>query len=88
MAELLPVAKAFRHAGNRVTALCGARSENYRILDAELSDGVTGSSTKALRLFHFALADLADVNAAGVTNNDTLKYDTATSKWIVVAVTD
>jgi hypothetical protein len=35
-----------------------------------------------------ALADLADVNAAGVTNNDTLKYDTATSKWIVVAVTD
>lgn len=35
-----------------------------------------------------ALADLADVNTAGVTNNDTLKYDTATSKWIVVAQAD
>ncbi len=40
VAELLPVAKAFRHAGNRVTALCGARSESYRILDAELKEAV------------------------------------------------
>ncbi|NWF84652.1 MAG: sulfide/dihydroorotate dehydrogenase-like FAD/NAD-binding protein [Bryobacteraceae bacterium] len=36
VAELLPVAKAFHDAGNHVTALCGARSDNYRILDAEL----------------------------------------------------
>jgi predicted RecA/RadA family phage recombinase len=35
-----------------------------------------------------AFADLADVDVAGVTNNDTLKYDSATSKWIDVAVTD
>lgn len=36
VAELLPVAKAFREAGNHVTAMCGARSDNYRILDREL----------------------------------------------------
>jgi len=36
VAELLPVAKAFREAGNHVTALCGARSDNYRILNDEL----------------------------------------------------
>lgn len=35
-----------------------------------------------------ALADLADVNMTGITNNDTLKWDAATSKMIVVAVTD
>jgi len=40
VAELLPVAKAFHHAGNHVTALCGARSDSYRILDAELRDAV------------------------------------------------
>lgn len=40
VAELLPVAKAFHQAGNHVTALCGARSENYRILDAELREAV------------------------------------------------
>lgn len=38
VAELLPVAKAFHEAGNHVTALCGARSDNYRILDAELRE--------------------------------------------------
>lgn len=38
VAELLPVAKAFHDAGNHVTALCGARSGNYRILDEELRD--------------------------------------------------
>jgi ferredoxin--NADP+ reductase len=38
VAELLPVARAFREAGNHVTALCGARSDNYRILDEELHD--------------------------------------------------
>jgi ferredoxin/flavodoxin---NADP+ reductase len=38
VAELLPVAKAFKDAGNHVTAMCGARSDNYRILDSELHD--------------------------------------------------
>lgn len=36
VAELLPVAKAFHQAGNYVVALCGARSDSYRILDQEL----------------------------------------------------
>jgi glutamate synthase (NADPH/NADH) small chain len=36
VAELLPVARAFREAGNHVTALCGARSSLQIILDAEL----------------------------------------------------
>jgi len=36
VAELLPVARAFRRAGNRVTALCGARSSEQIILDQEL----------------------------------------------------
>jgi len=36
VAELLPVARAFRDAGNRVTALCGARSSSHIILDEEL----------------------------------------------------
>jgi NAD(P)H-flavin reductase len=37
-AELLPVARAFRQAGNRVVALCGARSAAHIILDAELRE--------------------------------------------------
>ncbi len=36
VAELLPVAGAFRRAGNRVTAMCGARTDQLRILDEEL----------------------------------------------------
>jgi ferredoxin--NADP+ reductase len=40
VAELLPVARAFHDKGNHVTALCGARSANYRILDEELKAGV------------------------------------------------
>jgi ferredoxin--NADP+ reductase len=36
VAEVLPVARAFRQAGNRVTALCGARSKSLIILDEEL----------------------------------------------------
>jgi ferredoxin--NADP+ reductase len=36
VAELLPVADAFRRAGNFVTALCGARSASHIILDEEL----------------------------------------------------
>jgi len=34
-AELLPVARAFRQAGNHVVALCGARSTAHIILDQE-----------------------------------------------------
>jgi glutamate synthase (NADPH/NADH) small chain len=40
VAELLPVARAFREAGNRVTALCGARSTAQIILDAQLQSAV------------------------------------------------
>ena len=36
VAELLPVARAFREAGNFVTAICGARSTAHMILDEEL----------------------------------------------------
>jgi glutamate synthase (NADPH/NADH) small chain len=36
VAELLPVARAFREAGNRVTALCGARNKDLILLDKEL----------------------------------------------------
>jgi len=36
VAELLPVARAFRQAGNYVIALCGARSKDHIILDEEL----------------------------------------------------
>lgn len=38
VAELLPVAKGFRDAGNFVTAICGARTRDLMILDAELRD--------------------------------------------------
>lgn len=34
------------------------------------------------------LADLADVDMTGVTDNDRLAYDTASSTWIVEAVAD
>jgi hypothetical protein len=37
---------------------------------------------------NLALGDLADVNLAGVTDNDRLAYDSATSKWIPEAVAD
>ena len=37
VAELLPVARAFRQAGNHVTALCGARSAAHIILEQELT---------------------------------------------------
>jgi ferredoxin--NADP+ reductase len=36
VAEVLPVARAFREAGNRVTLLCGARSRDLIILEQEL----------------------------------------------------
>lgn len=37
VAELLPVAAEFRRAGNRVTAICGARTAGLRILQEELA---------------------------------------------------
>jgi len=40
VAELLPVARAFREAGNHVTALCGARTASLVILDEELRAAV------------------------------------------------
>lgn len=38
IAELLPVAKAFKDAGNKVIAMCGARTKDHMILDAELQE--------------------------------------------------
>ncbi|MBI3667470.1 MAG: sulfide/dihydroorotate dehydrogenase-like FAD/NAD-binding protein [Acidobacteria bacterium] len=38
VAEVLPVARALQSAGNRVIALCGARSGGKMILDAELQE--------------------------------------------------
>lgn len=38
VAEVLPVAGAFRKAGCRVIAMCGARTDKLRILDAQLQD--------------------------------------------------
>ena len=51
-------------------------------------DDLTVEMAQVTDLGDLAFADLADVNAEGVTNNDTLKYDTATSKWIIVAAAD
>lgn len=38
VAELLPVARAYRDKGNEVTVICGARTDGLRILDAELRE--------------------------------------------------
>ncbi len=40
VAELLPVARAFRQAGNYVIAMCGARTKDHIILDEELKSSV------------------------------------------------
>ena len=40
VAELLPVARAYRQAGNYVIAMCGARTKDHIILDAELRSSV------------------------------------------------
>ena len=40
IAELLPVARAFKKAGNYVIAMCGARSKEHMILDRELRESV------------------------------------------------
>jgi glutamate synthase (NADPH/NADH) small chain len=54
-AELLPVAKAFREAGNRVVAVCGARSDAHIILDEELraaADEVVWATDDGSAHFH------------------------------------
>jgi glutamate synthase (NADPH) small chain len=61
VAELLPVAKAFREAGNRVTALCGARSAAQILLDRELhavADKVMWSTDDGSAGFHGTVVDL------------------------------
>ena len=61
VAELLPVARAFREAGNRVTAICGARSSAHRILDAQLhsaADEVWWSTDDGSVGFHGTVVDL------------------------------
>ena len=40
VAELLPVARAFKAAGNHVVAMCGARTKDHMILDKELQESV------------------------------------------------
>ncbi|MEK7406886.1 MAG: NADPH-dependent glutamate synthase, partial [Acidobacteriota bacterium] len=60
-AELLPVAQAFRAAGNHVTVLCGARSTAHIILDEELraaADEVLWSTDDGSGAFHGNVVDL------------------------------
>jgi NAD(P)H-flavin reductase len=61
VAELLPVARAFRRAGNRVTALCGARSKAQIILDEELrsaADEVQWATDDGSAGMHGTVVDL------------------------------
>ena len=61
VAELLPVARAFREVGNRVTALCGARSSGQIILDAELrsaADEVLWATDDGSEGLHGTVVDL------------------------------
>jgi len=61
VAELLPVAHAFRRTGNRVTALCGARSKVQIILDEELhaaADEVAWATDDGSAGLHGTVVDL------------------------------
>jgi glutamate synthase (NADPH/NADH) small chain len=61
VAELLPVARAFRQAGNYVTALCGARSASQILLDEELravADEVLWSTDDGSAGLHGTVVDL------------------------------
>jgi len=61
VAELLPVARAFRQAGNHVIALCGARSRSLIILDEELrsaADEVFWATDDGSGEFHGTVVDL------------------------------
>jgi len=56
------------------------------LADLEIaSDQITDLSTT---LGALTFAGLADVDVAGVTNNDTLKFDAASGKWVDVAAAD
>ena len=60
-AELLPVARAFRQAGNRVVALCGARSTAHIILDQDLraaADEVHWATDDGSGAFHGNVVEL------------------------------
>ncbi len=60
-AELLPVARAFREAGNHVVALAGARSTAHIILDADLraaADEVYWATDDGSGEFHGNVVDL------------------------------
>jgi ferredoxin--NADP+ reductase len=64
VAELLPVARAFRKAGNHVIALCGARSSSLIILDEELraaADEVYWATDDGTAGVHGTVVDLARV---------------------------
>ncbi|MFZ0888605.1 MAG: NADPH-dependent glutamate synthase [Candidatus Binataceae bacterium] len=61
VAELLPVANAFRAAGNHVLALCGARSTAQIVLDDELkaaADEVLWATDDGSGSFHGTVVDL------------------------------
>ena len=51
-------------------------------------DGFTVTKAQVSDLNTVKLSDLADVNVEGVTDNDRLAYDLASTKWIAEAVTD
>ena len=70
VAELLPVARAFREAGNRVTALCGARSVGQIVLDQELrlaADEVLWATDDGTAGLHGTVVDLMRAWRAGNT---------------------
>ena len=70
VAELLPVARAFRQAGNHVIALCGARSAAQIILDAELraaADEVLWATDDGSAGLHGTVVDLMRSWRAGNT---------------------
>jgi ferredoxin--NADP+ reductase len=61
VAELLPVARAFRQAGNHVTALCGARTAPQIVLNEELrhvADEVLWSTDDGSEGLHGTVVDL------------------------------
>jgi len=84
-----------------MTKTAGAKTIAYRALDFKtgyllfdfrepitVAVAVPAVMADITDLGDLALADLADVDVGTPTNNDTLKYVAATSKWTTVAVTD
>jgi glutamate synthase (NADPH/NADH) small chain len=68
VAELLPVARGFKEAGNHVTALCGARSSAQIILDVELrsaADEVLWATDDGSAGLHGTVVDLMRAWRAG-----------------------